>query len=149
MIRLLSVIWFGMVMVGCAASAPHGENTRSNDPQMVLGTTWQWAETVTPAERIEVPQPERYTILLSADGKAQIRFDCNRGGGSYDISAGRLSFGPLISTRMACPQDSLDGPFMRNLQRVVSFFVQEGLLFLELPYDSGTMRFRPAPQDIR
>ena len=39
----------------------------------------------------------------------------------------------------------LDGPFMRNLQRVTSFFLQDGLLYLELPYDSGTMKFRPAP----
>lgn len=34
---------------------------------------------------------------------------------------------------------------MRDLQRVVSFFVQDGALYLELPYDSGTMRFREAP----
>ena len=68
---------------------------------------------------------------------------CNRGGGDYRISTGKLSFGPLLSTRMACPEDSLDGPFMRDLQRVVSFFVENGMLYLELPMDSGTMKFRP------
>ena len=89
--------------------------------------------------------PERYTILLKADGKVQIRFDCNLGGGDYQISEGRLSFGPLMSTRMACPPDTLDAPFMRDLQRVASFFVEKGNLYLEMPYDSGTMRFRPTP----
>ena len=84
-------------------------------------------------------------MLLMADGKAQVRFDCNRGGGSYHISEGQLSFGPMMSTRMACPPDSLDVPFMRDLQRVASFFVQEGALYLELPNDSGTMQFRQAP----
>lgn len=64
------------------------------------------------------------------------------GGGDFTISPGRLSFGPLISTRMACPPDNLDGPFTRDIQRVVSFFIDNGQLFLELPYDSGTMRFR-------
>jgi heat shock protein HslJ len=50
-----------------------------------------------------------------------------------------------MSTRMACPPDTLDGPFMRDLQRVVSFFVDNDTFYLELPYDSGTMKFRPAP----
>ncbi|WP_372681376.1 META domain-containing protein [Desulfosarcina sp.] len=77
-----------------------------------------------------------------SDGNAKIRFDCNRGGGEYQLAAGKLGFGPLFSTRMACPQDSLDGPFMLDLQRVTSFFVEDGQLYLLLNYDSGTMRFR-------
>jgi heat shock protein HslJ len=44
---------------------------------------------------------------------------------------------------MACPPDSLDSAFMRDLQRVVSFFVDSGTLYLELPDDSGTMKFCP------
>jgi heat shock protein HslJ len=79
---------------------------------------------------------------LVTDGKAQIRFDCNRGGGEFKISPGKLSFSPLFSTRMACPEDSLDSSFTRDLQRVVSFFVDNGRLYLEPPYDSGTMKFR-------
>jgi len=66
-------------------------------------------------------------------------------GGNYKIAEGQLSFGPMMSTRMACPPDTLDAFFMRDLQRVASFFVEEGALYLELPYDSGTMRFDPAP----
>ncbi len=48
-----------------------------------------------------------------------------------------------MSTRMACAPDSLDTVFMRDLQRVVSFFLRNGRLYLELPYDSGTLKFRP------
>jgi len=116
---------------------------RSTDPQSVLNKTWQWVSTITPVEKIAVANPERYTIILTDEGKLQARFDCNRGGGEFKISPGKLSFGPPISTRMACPEDSLDGFFMRDLQRVVSFFVENGMLYLELPYDSGTMKFRP------
>jgi len=61
------------------------------------------------------------------------------------IAAGKLSVGPLISMRMAFPEGSLDGPFMRDLQRVASFFIEDRQLYLELPYDIGTMRFRDAP----
>jgi len=142
--RLLLIFSAGMVLAGCAVGAlSGGEHTRSTDPKDILDKAWQWESTITPVEKITAPDPERYTILLTADGRAQIRFDCNRGGGEFKISLGKLSFGPLLSTRMACPPDSLDSAFMRDLQRVVSFFVDNGTLYLELPYDSGTMKFRP------
>jgi heat shock protein HslJ len=125
-----------------AQTEPAGDES-STDPQAVLNKTWQWVSTITPVEKITVSNPERYTIILTEEGTLQAQFDCNRGGGEFKISPGKLSFGPLMSTRMACPEDSLDGPFIRDLQRVTSFFVQGGLLYLELPYDSGTMKFRP------
>ena len=146
MMRILSKVLLGLVIMGCAATAAQpDQNTRSTDPQSVLNKTWQWVSTITPEEKIAVPKPERYTIVLTDDGTLQARFDCNRGGGEFEISHGKLSFGPLMSTRMACPSDTMDGPFMRDLQRVASFFLQDGLLYLELPYDSGTMKFRQAP----
>jgi heat shock protein HslJ len=145
MLRILSLAVSGMIIAGCATGGQSGKAGPGTDPQSVLNKTWQWESTITPVERIAVPTPERYTIFLKADGKAQIRFDCNRGGGEFKISPGKLSFGPLMSTRMACPPDTLDGPFMRDLQRVVSFFVDNDTFYLELPYDSGTMKFRPAP----
>ena len=134
-----------MVTVSCAAGPLSGKNTRNTDPQMVFNRNWQWVSTITPVEKIVVPAPERYTILLAEDGRFQAQFDCNRGGGDYKISTGKLSFSPLLSTRMACPPDTLDGSFMRDLQRVASFFMEKGKLYLELPFDSGTMKFRPAP----
>lgn len=107
----------------------------------VVGIQWQWINTITPAETIEVQEPARYTLRLNADGRAEMRFDCNRGGGSYEMSENRISFGPMMSTRMACPPDSQDSVFMAQLEKVASFFVSDGDLFLEMPYDSGTMRF--------
>jgi len=139
------VVVVGLAIAGCATSMSSDRNERSTDPQAIIGKTWQWVATVTPVEKITVTEPERYTMFLMADGKVQVRFDCNRGGGNYKVSEGQLSFGPMMSTRMACPPDTLDGPFMRDLQRGASFFVEKGTLYLELPYDSGTMQFRQAP----
>ena len=141
--KIILVLVAGMVLYGCTGKHASMENTHRIDPQAILGITWQWEETTNPVEKIVVAAPARYTVLLGADGRAQMRFDCNRGGGGYEISPGRLSFGPLMSTRMACPPDSQDNVFMRDLQRVASFFLQEDRLYLELPYDSGTMKFRP------
>ena len=113
----------------------------------IYNVLWQWESTVTPVEKIMVQNPERYTVLFSEEGKVSMQFDCNRGGGDFTVSKNRLSFGPLMSTRMACPEGSLDSVFMKDLQQVASFFTKDGKLYLELPMDSGTMCFRPAGRE--
>jgi heat shock protein HslJ len=141
--RIILALGVCIILAGCAGKPSSLENTHRTDPQAILGTTWQWEGTTNPVEKIIVPEPERFTVWLGADGRAQMQFDCNRGGGAFEISPGKLSFDPLMSTRMACPPDSLDNVFMRDLQRVTSFFLRGDRLYLELPYDSGTMKFRP------
>jgi hypothetical protein len=44
----------------------------------------------------------------------------------------------------ACRPDSLDTRFGRELGAATRFFVEGGKLYLDLPVDDGTMRFRPA-----
>jgi heat shock protein HslJ len=122
-------------------------SARSNDPIAVIGKRWQWVGTQTPVERIEVIAPERYTLLLGDDGRARMQFDCNSGGGDYRIGTGSLEFGPLMSTRMACPENSQDHVFVRQLEAVRIFFVENGYLYLDLFADSGTMRFEEMVED--
>ena len=144
----LILTFLSFSLPGCVFTPPSSaggiaENSEFiRDPASVTGKTWEWLSTVTPVERIDVAEPGMYTILLLPDGKLTARFDCNRGGGDYSISDGAIEFGPLISTRMACPEGSLDAVFMRDLGRVTSYFVRNGELYLEMPYDSGTLRFR-------
>ena len=128
MVRILSVALLGILVLIVAASGQADQAARCTDPRDVLGKTWEWVGTITPVERITVSNPDHSTIRLAENDRLQARFDCNRGGEEYRISPGKLTFGLLISTRMACPPDLLDGPFMRDLQRVVSFFVQDGKL---------------------
>ncbi len=143
MVRMIVIGIAGILLAGCAIDASPTRQVYENDPQAILDRTWQWEATTTPVAKIAVETPERFTLRLGADGRAQMRFDCNLGGGEFEVSPGRLTFGPLISTRMACPPGSLDRVFMRDLERVASFFVKDDRLYLELPYDSGTMQFRP------
>lgn len=143
-IRLLLLVLV-VVIAGCTSAGENNADLYSHDPAALLNKTWQWEATVTPVEKISVAQPDRYTIQFAANGKLKAKFDCNAGGGNYTLSGSQLTFGPLISTRMACPQDSQDAEFMRDLQRVHSFFFKDGMLFLELALDSGTMRFKAKP----
>lgn len=132
------------LLVGCSATASPGHGDRSHAPQAIQDVTWQWVSTVTPVERIDVDKPQRYTLLLKSSGEAVVRFDCNRGGGAYTISQGKIAFGPMLSTMAACEPGSLDRAYARDLQRASTFFVMDGTLYIELPYDSGTMAFRRA-----
>ena len=145
MLRILSFVFIGMTIACYAAGGQSNLAVRDTDPQSVLNKTWQWTATITPFEKTTVKNPERYTILLTDNGRFQGRFDCNRSGGDYKISSSKLSFGAIFSTRMACPPDTLDTAFMRDLQRVSSFFIENGNLYLVLAADSGTMCFRSAP----
>ena len=142
MTRTAALLLFLMILGSCNGSG--SSEKFAGDPAAVTGIKWEWVSTTTPVEQTTVEEPGRYTILLRDDGRLEAQFDCNRGGGDYEISQGRLSLGPLISTRMACPPDSLDAPFMRDLERATSFFVRDGELYLEMPFDSGTLRFRSA-----
>jgi heat shock protein HslJ len=141
-IAAAAALGIAIAVAGCAGAGADAGRLRS--PSAVVGKAWQWEVTATPAGKIEVPQPERYTFELQADGKVVARFDCNRGGGSYKIGDGTISFSPLASTRAACPPDSLDARFARDLGAATRFFVEGGRLYLDLPADGGTMRFRPA-----
>jgi len=145
--QLLVLGGLSLLVMGCASSGQPTSTLRSHDPQAVIGKTWQWVGTVTPVENISVSHPERYTLRFDERGRLLAKFDCNRGGGGYEISEGKLSFGPMMSTRMACPEDSLDYVFMKQLKDVTSFFVEGDSLYLELPADSGTLQFRHQSDD--
>lgn len=143
--RITPFLLLCALLCGCLAASPAFAE-RSRDPKTIQDVTWQWTSTVTPTAKIEVDKPERYTLLLTSAGQAQVRFDCNRGGGAYTISEGKLSFGPMPSTMAACEPGSLDGAYAKDLQRASTFFVEGGTLYIELPQGSGTMAFRRAGQ---
>lgn len=115
-------------------------------PPEAIGTVWQWVSFTTPKEQIDVDDPARYTLELAADGSAALQVDCNRGVSQYTLEPdNRISFSPAGVTMMMCVDDQLGHRFTSELERVVSWFQQDGDFFLELPMDSGTFRFRQAP----
>jgi len=116
----------------------------AGEPALV-GTTWEWVSTATGAEEIVVADPTRYTILFNADGTAAIQADCNSVIANYtanEDSTMTITLGP--STLMACPADSQADVLMAALPNVALYSFIDGHLVLDLPVDSGAIRFRPA-----
>ena len=62
-------------------------------------------------------------------------------GGTYSAEQKRLSIEITHSTKAACPQGSLEDEFVGGLSAAAIYFIKEGDLFIDLKYDTGTMRF--------
>ena len=88
----------------------------------------------------------RYTIGFGKEGVLNVRFDCNRGRGSWKSSGpGNLEFGPLALTRAMCSVGSLHDVLVRQWPNVRSYLVKDGRLFLSMMADGGTIELEPAP----
>ncbi len=111
---------------------------------MLAGTSWQWIQTQSgDGSIIEAADPTRYTLTFNEDGSLSAQLDCNKAMGSFTDDGGMLSFGPIASTRMACPGDSQADVFAQQLDSIVSYVLQDGHLFLAQFADSGIMEFAP------
>jgi len=130
---------------GCAALLG-----RSTSPAALQNTVWQWQETFAQEQTFRVETPERYTINFDPSLRAAVRFDCNRGGGTYKIDGDTLTISGFATTRMACPAGSVAPRFADELLHTRSFYVNDDGLYLVLADDAGTMHFtRAKPRLVR
>ncbi len=110
--------------------------------QGITGIVWQWRQTLYNDDRKIVPaNPKDYTLQFREDGTINIKADCNMKGGTYTVEKNHLSLEITHSTMAACPEGSLEDEFARGLSGAAIHFIQDGDLYIDLEYDSGTMRF--------
>src|SRR3712207_525246 len=122
------------------------ETAPGNTPPELRGTSWRWVGVTSPVETLTVAEPERYTLAFTDGDRIALRADCNRGSAPVaSPSPGALSVGPMAMTRALCPPGSLSDRFARDVSRAVRYAVRGGELHLELPTDSGVLRFTREP----
>ena len=119
------------------------------DPQAeeipdITGIVWQWQNMVTPVEEIEISDPENYTFELQEDGNVAVKADCNSGSGTYTIEGNKITIDITSTTLALCEPDSRSDFFFRSLNAAAIYFVEDGLLYMDLPADGGTMSFLPS-----
>jgi para-nitrobenzyl esterase len=150
--RALAGAWMMLTLLGACASAPRSAPepaTPEKAPQTggLEGTSWRLVE-IAMSDGVTRPAIERsrYTLGFGASGVLHVRFDCNRGHGSWKSSGpGNLEFGPLSLTRAMCPPGSLHDQLLRQWPYVRSYVLKDGRLYLSLMADGGTIEFEPAP----
>jgi heat shock protein HslJ len=116
-------------------------------PPVLTASGWQWQQTqMNNGDLISPDQPQNYHLRFREDGTLAIQVDCNQAQARFEIEDHRLriELGPM--TLMACGETSLGDRFMANLNGANSFFFRDGNLYIELKFDSGTMKF--SPQDV-
>ncbi|MBL8165028.1 MAG: META domain-containing protein [Anaerolineae bacterium] len=81
----------------------------------LVGTQWQLLGTA---------EGSSLTLIFGEGGEVSGSGGCNSFGGSYTVAEGSISFGPLVSTMMACLDDALteqEQVYFANLQAISSF----------------------------
>jgi heat shock protein HslJ len=115
----------------------------------ITGPVWQWTQTLYNDDTKIVPaDPENYTVQFQEDGAIGVKADCNQKGGTYSISPGEKAISIEItrSTMAACPEGSLEDEFVKGLSAAAIYFFRNGDLYIDLKYDTGTMRFSKEPE---
>ena len=142
-LRMLSWVCIAALFAGCAATP----STSSTAPEKLEGTSWRLVQIQMGdgATRAAIDR-SRYTIGFGENGVLNVRFDCNRGRGSWKTSGpGNVEFGPLALTRALCPTGSLHDQLVRQWPYVRSYVIKDGRLYLSLMADGGIIEFEPAP----
>jgi len=138
------------VLAGCesAPTKPTPAAAATGTTQGALeGTNWRLVQIVYGDGTIRAAiNRSLYTIGFGAAGVLNVRFDCNRGRGSWKSAGpGNLEFGDLALTRALCPTGSLYDDLVRQWPHVRSYVFKDGRLFLSLMADGGTLEFEPSP----
>jgi heat shock protein HslJ len=122
-----------------AATANAGGITGGEE---IIGIVWEWQQTLYNNDTKAVPDdPGNYTVSFDHGGKLFIRADCNRGGGNYTVEGKVIGMEVTHTTRAMCPSDSLERTFIRDLNAARIYFMRNGNLYIDLKYDTGTMKF--------
>jgi heat shock protein HslJ len=110
----------------------------------LAGTQWQLVEIAYNDDRIVRPKrDDPMTLEFSSAGRATGVAGLNRFNGTCRIGSDRsLSFGELAITRAAVLPGSVADTYIRDLKSANRYLMDEGMLVLELPYDTGVMKFR-------
>jgi heat shock protein HslJ len=91
-------------MAAIAGAAPQAEAASATPLRDLAGSEWgfAWSKTA--------------FVQFGAGGKVSGFSGCNRFRGSYTFRDGALKIGPLMSTRMACPDMAAEARVMHTLQ---------------------------------
>ena len=135
---LLTLILTAVCVAGFSTSAVAG----GPGPELT-GVQWKWAETKYSNDTEAVPpDPSHYTLMLNEDGSIAVRADCNRAGGTWKGEDSCIAITVTHSTMAMCPPESLDSVYLKDLARAAIYFFRDGNLYFDMPYDSGTMKFK-------
>jgi heat shock protein HslJ len=93
------------------------------------GVVWQWRDNVSSTGEVTMrpDDPSQYAVEFLPDGTLLIQADCNHATGNFILTGPQLDLQIGGATKMACPPGSPMTPFLADLDRVVSYTIQQTL----------------------
>ncbi len=133
---------------GEEAEAPAEGDAETEEETSLTGVVWNWTEFSDAVQGVlPIENPEQYTVEFLEDGTVGIKADCNNGSGSYVVDEeGGIDITVGAVTLAMCAEDSLHDQFLQYLDAATIYFFDGGDLLLDLPVDSGTLRFAAAEE---
>jgi heat shock protein HslJ len=108
----------------------------------IVGIEWHWSGFSDPVQGPQViDDPENYKMVLLPEGQIVVQADCNQGTGTYLLGESGISISLDSVTNEDCSEATKWEQYIRYLNSAAIHFVQDEDLFIDLIYDSGTMRF--------
>ncbi|OAI46704.1 hypothetical protein AYO43_05650 [Nitrospira sp. SCGC AG-212-E16] len=115
-----------------------------NTPSSIEGAVWTWQYTLhVDGTRTTPTESGHYTLRIGPEGQLDVRADCNRAGGHYQLDGAHLTLSVTHSTMAACPPESLDKQFLAGVAAVTEWHVEGNRLSMNLT-GGGTMVFTAA-----
>ena len=109
----------------------------------LAGTSWVLAG----INNLPLPGAVQVTAEFGTDGTVSGNAGCNSYNGSYTIDGGSITFGPLISTKMACPeaQMAVETAYLAALGKAATWSIgTDGKLSISGPDGKVALVFDPA-----
>ncbi|MFW1678164.1 META domain-containing protein [Pontibacter sp. JAM-7] len=119
--------------------------------QSLAGSDWVFIKFTSSSDQIGIKRPKdpnAFTMVLNADGRVNMKLDCNRATGAYETetgasgTSGRFTFGPLAGTRALCRPPHLDQFIMSQVSFVRSYLLEGDMLHLSLMADGGVLTWQ-------
>lgn len=120
-----------------AATGSTTTNSSSENPSLLYDKDWRLVSIQ--GELVDTAGMHRIPAIRfsKSDHRVSGNGGCNGMGGTYTVTGEKLHFSPLISTKMACPNLSVEDKYFKALNQVTRFEVGDGRL--ELFSDNGSL----------
>jgi putative lipoprotein len=132
------VLVAALTLIGCSQPAASAAPSAAGPPAELPGTSWVLQGISGAQLGTGVP-----TIDFGTDGTVSGSAGCNTFNGTYTVDGSSISFGPLASTKMACPvaDMAVETAFLAGLAGAKTWSIQALFLTLE---GAAKMTFTPA-----
>lgn len=132
-----------------AAQKPPSQSNASTNPQRLMIPRWFLNALTLDGQTVEIPADQQsITLQFAQAGSANGKGGCNEFGTTYTVNPdGKLSFGPVMATKMAC--DSLmaqENAYFNALAKVAQFKTEGGKLTLSSADGKTTLVYRMPPK---